>query len=183
MVEANTGLLLWTKRMALKSDIADSTSRGCFFLFAAVFFAVWYAFLFVMNNTYQEAEQANHWPTVAGTILESRVQIRTSSSDTGTEFDPIIRYQYRVQRQQYVNDTWQKIGNSPTRHEAQEIVNRYPQGKRTTVYYDPADPQNSVLVPGNTSETSWVLWLFTYVPVGVVVFAFIVSIIKRISSR
>ena len=169
--------------MALKSDIADSTSRGCFLIFVAVFFAVWYAFLFVMNDTYQEAEQANHWPTVMGTILESRVQVRTSSSDTGTEFDPIIRYQYRVQRQQYVNNTWQKIGNSPTRHQAQEIVNRYPQGKRTTVYYDPENPQNSVLVPGNTTETRWGLWLFTYVPVGVVVFAYIVSIIKRRSSR
>ncbi len=169
--------------MTRKSDTADSISRGCFFIFVAVFFSVWYAFLFVMNDTYQEAEQANHWPTVVGTILESRVQVRTSSSDTGTEFDPIIRYQYRVQRQQYVNNTWQKIGNSPTRREAQEIVGRYPQGKRTTVYYDPADPQNSVLVPGNTSETSWVLWLFTYVPVGIFVFALYVSIKKRKSSR
>ena len=170
-------------KKSLKLDNAYSISRGCFLIFVAVFFSVWYAFLFVMNDTYQEAEQANQWPTVAGTILESRVQITTSSSDTGTVFDPIIRYQYRVQRQQYVNNTWQKIGNSPTRHEAQEIVNRYPQGKRTTVYYDPADPKNSVLVPGNTSESSWVLWLFTYVPVGVVVFAFFVSIIKRKSSR
>jgi hypothetical protein len=149
----------------------------------AVFFSVWYAFLFVLNNTYQEAEQANHWPTVMGAIFESRVQSRTSSSATGTGFDPIIRYQYRVQRQQYVNNTWQKIGNSPTRHEAQEIVDRYPQGKRTTVYYDPEDPENSLLVPGNTSETSWVLWLFTYVPVGVFVLALIVSVKKRISSR
>jgi hypothetical protein len=149
----------------------------------AVFFSVWYAFLFVLNNTYQEAEQAKQWPTVMGTIFESRVQSRTSSSATGTEFDPIIRYQYRVQRQQYVNNTWQKIGNSPTRREAQDIVERYPQGKRTTVYYEPADPQNSVLVPGNTSETSWVFWLFTYVPVGVFVLALIVSVEKRISSR
>ena len=169
--------------MTRKSDTADSISRGCFLIFVAVFFSVWYAFLFVMNDTYQEAEQANHWPTVAGTILESRVQIRTSSSDTGTEFDPIIRYQYLVQGQQYVNNTWQKIGNSPTRREAQDIVERYPQGKRTTVYYDPADPQNSVLVPGNTSETSWVLWLFTYVPVGVFALALIVSIKRKFSSR
>ena len=161
--------------MSRKSDTADSISRGCFLIFVAVFFSVWYAFLFVLNDTYQEAEQANHRPTVMGTILESRVQVRTSSSDTGTEFDPVIRYQYRVQGQQYVNNTWQKIGNSPTRREAQEIVQRYPQGTRTTVYYDPADPQNSVLVPGNTSETSWVLWLFTYVPVGVFVLALIVS--------
>jgi hypothetical protein len=46
----------------------------------AVFFAVWYGFLFVMNGTYQEAEQAIHWPTIVSTILESRVQSRTSSS-------------------------------------------------------------------------------------------------------
>jgi len=169
--------------MARKSDTADSISRGCFLIFVAVFFSVWYAFLFVMNDTYQEAEQAIHWPTVVGTILESRVQVRTSSSETGTEFDPVIRYRYRVQGQEYVNSTWQKIGNSPTRQEAQDIVDRYPQGKRTTVYYDPADPQNSVLVPGNTSETSWVLWLFTYVPVGVFALAVIVSVKRRFSSR
>ena len=169
--------------MARKSDIADSISRGCFLIFVAVFFSVWYALLFVLNDTYQEAEQAKQWPTVAGTILESRVQSRTSSSDSGTEFDPVIRYQYRVQGQQYVNNTWQKIGNSPTRREAQEIVQRYPQGTRTTVYYDPADPQNSVLVPGNTSETNWVFWLFTYVPVGIFVLALIVSIKRRFSSR
>ena len=120
---------------------------------------------------------------MVGTILESRVQVRTTSSETGTEFDPIIRYRYRVQGQEYVNNTWQKIGNSPTRQEAQDIVDRYPQGKRTTVYYDPEDPQNSVLVPGNTSETSWVLWLFTYVPVGVFALAVIVSVKRRISSR
>jgi hypothetical protein len=60
-----------------------------------------------------------------GTILESRVQVRTSSSDTGTQFYPIIRYQYRVQRQQDVNNTWQKIVNSPTGQEALEIAERF----------------------------------------------------------
>jgi hypothetical protein len=169
--------------MARKSDTADSISRGCFLIFVAVFFSVWYAFLFVMNDTYQEGEQANHWPTVMGTILEAKVQSQNTSSDSGIQYVPMIRYQYLVQGRQYVNDTWQKIGNSPTRQEAQEIVGRYPQGKRTTVYYDPADPQNSVLVPGNTSETSWVLWLFTYVPVGVFALALIVSVKRKFSSR
>ena len=61
--------------MSRKSDTADSISRGCFLIFVGVFFSVWYAFLFVMNGTYQEAEQAKQWPTVVGTILESRVQI------------------------------------------------------------------------------------------------------------
>ena len=129
--------------MALKSDIADSTSRGCFLIFVAVFFAVWYAFLFVMNDTYQEAEQAKQWPTVMGTILESRVQVRTTSSETGTEFDPIIRYQYRVQRQQYVNNSWQKIGNSPTRHCPIHLVCN----KRALVCYRPLRVVDLILLP------------------------------------
>ena len=90
--------------MARKSDTADSISRGCFLIFVAVFFSVWYAFLFVMNDTYQEGEQANHWPTVMGTILEAKVQSQNTSSDSGIQYVPMIRYQYLVQGRQYVNE-------------------------------------------------------------------------------
>lgn len=180
--------------MPRKPDITDSLFRGCLIVFLAVFLSLWYAIIFVFQGTYQEAEQAIDWPTVEGTILESAIESETSSrqfrdsqgsttNKTTTEYIPRIRYQYRVEGQQYENNIFQKIGNPGPRSAAQQIVKRYPKGSPTTVYYDPTDPQNSVLVPGNSSETRWVLWLFTYVPIGILLVILVCWVKRKYSAQ
>ena len=177
-----------------KPDMTDSLFRGCLIVFLAVFISSWYTIIFVVQDTYQEAEQATHWPTVGGTILESTIESKTSSSQsrdsqgsttrkTTTQYVPRIRYQYRVEGQEYENNILQKIGNPGPQRAAQQIVQQYPQGSPTTVYYDPADPQNSVLVPGNSTETRWVLWLFTYVPIGIFLVILVCWSKRKISAR
>ena len=180
--------------MPRKPDITDSLFRGCLIVFLAVFISLWYTIIFVAQDTYQEAEQATHWPTVEGTILESTIESETSSSQsrdsqgsttrkTTTQYVPRIRYQYRVEGQEYENNIFQKIGNPGPQRAAQKIAQQYPQGSQTEVYYDPADPQNSVLVPGNSSETRWVLWLFTYVPIGIFLVILVCWAKRKLSAR
>ncbi len=180
--------------MPRKPDITATLFRGCLIVFLAVFISLWYTIIFVAQDTYQEAEQAIHWPTVEGAILESDIQSETSSSQsrdsqgsttrkTTTQYVPRIRYQYRVEGQEYENNILQKIANPGPQRAAQQIAQRYPQGSQTEVYYDPADPQNSVLIPGNSSETRWVLWLFTYVPIGILLVVLICWANKKFSSR
>lgn len=101
-------------------------------------------------------------PTTRGQIESSRVIDRALSSGTqgyGVE----IVYTYDARGKTHHGDRLGKNGSFITnvRSAIQKVVDRYPPTKEVTVYYNPADPPESMLNPG----VGFVLWFSLLIPV------------------
>ncbi|MGB5105647.1 MAG: DUF3592 domain-containing protein [Candidatus Zixiibacteriota bacterium] len=112
--------------------------------------------------------QANHlsnlramreWPTVAGTVIESRLAGQKA-------IVPHVVYSYDVNSQPFVGISdlgTPAFGNASKRlNEAETLLADYPVGKEVTVHYDALDPKSSYIVsavPWN-AYAQMGLWIF-----------------------
>jgi hypothetical protein len=102
---------------------------------------------------------SEHWPSVQGTVLFSRVNTsETQESDDrrSTTFSPQFVYTYEVDGVKHFNNR-RRFGQVEGSGEdwAEDIAMRYRAGKAVRVYYFQADPDVAVLEPGNNSEGLW----------------------------
>ncbi|MBI5966061.1 MAG: DUF3592 domain-containing protein [Chloroflexi bacterium] len=91
-------------------------------------------------------QSAQSWASTTGTVLMSSVQSRTSGRSHSTY--PVVVYQYTVSGKTYQSQTikaGEQFINVRVMGQAQETVGRYPIGSTVTVYYNPANPSESVL--------------------------------------
>jgi hypothetical protein len=74
---------------------------------------------------------------------------------------PIVKYIYLVNGTQYQggNIYFDDENSRSKLSYTNQMVSKYPAGKQALVYYNPAEPQSSVLEPG-ISETTWISLIF-----------------------
>ncbi len=112
-------------------------------------------------------EQTHHWPTAVATITNSSW---SPVGDEPADFVASVRFTYQVGSRRFDGD----VNTTPwTAGEAQSFADRYPRGLSTHVYYDPDDPELSVLDRGALPQGSehWVSHLlFRFLVLGVVMF-------------
>ncbi len=101
------------------------------------------------------AKESESWPSEQGVILSSKISVNSGSDSTTYGAD--VTYRYKVKGNTYENDkvTASEVSTS-NRGRAKKIVKRYRVGKKVAVYYDPDDPEESVLETGLTGA-SWFL--------------------------
>ena len=106
----------------------------------------------ILNN----AKASASWPTAQGQILKSEVSHR--SHEDGDTYSPEITYSYLANNRTYKSYAI-KFGENAydNKRQADEIAAGYPVGKQVKVYYDPKNPDNSVLEPGVSSGSYIVL--------------------------
>ncbi len=129
---------------------------------------------------FQKAYSSKEWPTVLGQISSS--EVRSESAGTVS-----IRWRYYV-NYVYVVDGIRYSGKwsdtAPSREQASEVIKtEYRQNQNASVYYDPLNPDTSVLEPGvhiraNHSEFLLILSLIG----GVLFITALVIIIFNISK-
>ena len=128
------------------------------FIAAVAAFGASGLWLYAFIDIQRKKKRSAHWPTVTGTITESSVAEHVSrDKDDNVEirYVPQIAYGYRVGGREYHAATI-KWGFSQlyVDHEGpQKTLAKYPKGSSVPVFYDPADPSNAVLEPGNRSGT------------------------------
>lgn len=100
------------------------------------------------------ARASRVWPTVPGTVTESKVQHDWNRRLDNPMDNPTppndrakIEYHYEVNGQVYWGGRVAYNGPSGVLA-AQRTVDRYPRGTAVTVAYDPGDPRRGVLEPG-----------------------------------
>ena len=90
---------------------------------------------------------SSKWPSVPGRIITSSVY-GPIYGKYGPEYGADIEYRYSVEGGTCIATVIDPIKvYHETLAESQSLVQRYPLGKTVTVYYDPRDPCNAVLVP------------------------------------
>ena len=139
-----------------QSDIIAPVVAG---LLAAVFCGLGILALSSGAQRLWRGAASEHWPSVQGTVLFSRVNTsETQDSDDrrSTTFSPQFVYTYEVDGVKHFNNR-RRFGQVEGSGEdwAEDIAMRYRAGKAVRVYYFQADPDVAVLEPGNNSEGLW----------------------------
>lgn len=132
----------------------SSRSITCFlFLFAivgfvVVCFGIWTAI---------KSIRATHWPVAEGVVQASTMKRHTSNgSHGGDTFSPEVSYTFQANGASFTGNKISFGQMSSSTDYAQRILDRYPVGKKVSVYYDPANPSEAVLETGIHGGT-WVL--------------------------
>jgi uncharacterized protein DUF3592 len=107
---------------------------------------------FLMWRGYLDRQTSPQWPSVTGLIVDSRVVAQNESND-GASFTRAwrieVNYTYSASGQTYQNNRIRAmLPRFSTEAEALAIQQRFPAGAQVPVYYDPAKPTSSVLIPG-----------------------------------
>lgn len=127
-----------------------SPAKRFFFarIFPLIFVLIGGSVVFWGVNTFFKANQSEAWPFVDGIIVESEMEYHRSNEGSGT-YHARILYDYTVGGVLYSGDqvAYGDYGSSDSSH-ARSIVNRYPKGQSVLVYYDPNQPEESVLERG-----------------------------------
>jgi Protein of unknown function (DUF3592) len=102
--------------------------------------------------TLMRAKQLSKWIVTQGTVLESK--LRPVGYDS---FEPFVVFEYKVRGTHYRHDTNKKF-NYIYEYEDQAIkkLKPYQIGKSVKVYFDPQNPQDSVL------EKRDAIWLYFF---------------------
>lgn len=120
---------------------------------------------------------ASDWPTVRGRILSSEVvkelvyprgQTRGTRTTKPTEmYYPKVRYEYVVDGDTYQGNRVSLRGgtSSTDRYQAELTAKKFNQSE-TTVYYNPANPQDALLLPG---DTEGIMFGFIFGPILILV--------------
>lgn len=108
--------------------------------------------LFLSGRDLLRGRSSASWPTTQGEVVFAQIESHMSTDsdgDSSMTYGAKIVYNYQVGGQQFTGDRhrFSQASTSSARR-AQETVNRYPVGSMVTVYYDPNNPQLSVLEPG-----------------------------------
>ena len=98
------------------------------------------------------AYESRSWPNTQGTITSSYIKKenrKDSNNSYKTTYYPKVNYQYQVEGKYYSCNRIAFGGVSGgKRSKAKKVVDRYPSGKKVTVYYNPKDPGVAVLKAG-----------------------------------
>lgn len=133
-----------------------SSNNSCFGTLIGVFIfgLVGMGLLIAGILSYNKARATQSWPTVTGTIRSA--QIVEKRDEDGTTYGLSVNYDYVVADRPYSGSRIALSDyTSSSRRYALGLQEKYGVGTQVTVYYNPADPFDSVLEPG----ANWVQYL------------------------
>lgn len=97
----------------------------------------------------EKASACMGWPTVLGRVTGSEVVKSESTDEDGTSFSytPRIEYAYHVLGQDYTSNkvAFGGFSGSSSPKSSHLVANKYPLNDSVTVFYNPANPHESVL--------------------------------------
>ena len=120
-------------------------------MFALIFLLAAAALLALAFWMRHKGNQAMRWPSVKGKVLDAFVDTADRES-----MRPVVRYRYQVGKTEL--EGWRVSYRSFGTSEAamKKYVAPYKPGATVRVYYNPADPHDSVL--DNTGPANWKAW-------------------------
>lgn len=142
----------------------------------------------IIANIYflKRSNEAKDWTQTTGAIFFSEVEKTLNPSKDRFEdyFKASIKYKYIVDGVEFIGDRAYFGSNiySTDRSKAQNIVNNYPVGKTTTVYYNPMNYKDAVIDRTNRSILTATILSILLIATGVFIMLNRISIVKFILS-
>ena len=126
-------------------------------LFSLVFIAIGGTIIRYAIKMAGKARLSASWPSTEGEIAHSAVLYQTdTTANHGTAtYKADIAYRYKVAGASYSSSRISLVDFASTSNRAQSIAQRYPDKARVQVYYNPSDPTDAILEPGNTGGVNF----------------------------
>lgn len=144
-------------------------------LFVLGFIAVGVVFGYKAVSGRIRSKAAQNWPTVKGKVLTSEVmedRFRNATGKASIAFVPEITYTYTVDGREYNGDTVIFGEITYDYITAARICEKFAVESEPNVYYDPAKPEESVLLPKATEGLRSLIPGIFFLAVGVVILVF-----------
>lgn len=140
----------WPRRQPVAKDeraVTDSTGgRRIGFIFCSIFILIglivpYFSFI---KPLWRQVD-ARRWTPLEAVVLKSMV--KSHPGDDSTTYSVYIAYRYTLDGRAYEGDRYRFTGGSSSGYQAKAaVVQQHPAGSPLTVYVDPADPTESVVL-------------------------------------
>ncbi|HNR02085.1 MAG TPA: DUF3592 domain-containing protein [Anaerolineaceae bacterium] len=148
-------------------------------LFMIGFILLGVVFMYRAASGRLKSKKAQSWPLVKGRVVSSEVleeRFRSATGKATIAFVPVVSYEYTVNGTTYTGSV---VIFGETTYDyitASRICEKYTPESEPNVYYNPADPQDSVLLPqateGLRSLIPGIFFIITGIIIGVMGFLF-----------
>jgi NADH:ubiquinone oxidoreductase subunit 3 (subunit A) len=143
-------------------------------LFCLVFIGIGVSMLIKLIANFRKANQSKQWSTTNGEIISSELDAQTSTDEEGNQSTTYIAqvfFRYQVGGLEYesgrINFNY-GMRTSNIRKQ-QSIVEQYPQGSTVTVFYDPDNPEESVLERRVNGAFTTIIVSAVFITIGLIV--------------
>ena len=111
--------------------------------------AILVAGLLLMRKRLIMGLRSQSWPATNGVVISAeRVFSGTSVEDGEPTYNVKVEYSYMVDGREYHGDLIEPLPSLKSVEQAARVVDRYPPGAEVEIFFDPADPSQSLLVQG-----------------------------------
>jgi hypothetical protein len=138
-----------------------------------IFFGIGIGMLVKLAKHYGKLQQSKNWLSTNGKIISSDLDAQISTDDDGyqtTTYLAKVFFTYEVNGNSYESDRVNFDYGMRTSNvrKPQSLVEQYPTGSDVTVYYDPENPQQSVLEKRVNGTFTTILVSAVFIAIGVV---------------
>jgi len=127
----------------------------CLIVLALGIGALWHGL-----TLYKKNSETQRWLPAPGKIISASFIEGSNNTSSGYDYEKKIKYEYTVEGKTYVSSRVAIWEMSSNRSEAlRDVEEIFPAGKEVTVYYNPLDPQEAVLRPGEFRGARFVTFL------------------------
>jgi len=139
-----------------------------------IFFGIGISMLINLTQHYGKLKQSKNWLSTNGKIISSDLDAHISTDDDGyqtTTYLAKVNFTYEVSGRTYKSDRVNFDYGMRTSNvrKPQSVVEQYPSGSDVTVYYDPEDPQQSVLEKRVNGAFTTIMVSAVFIGIGVIV--------------
>jgi hypothetical protein len=148
---------------------------GGFFLLLFLGVGIWLIVRSIRERN--KVDESQGWPTTLGQVIHNSVAESFAASDGSVaSYHPEITYSYKVHGQDYESSRIM-IGAVPSgsQKSARDVTVRFPPGASVTVYYNPADPKESILERKSKSASASLVIGIVFIVLSIVTFCVMVS--------
>ncbi|MFX1377428.1 MAG: DUF3592 domain-containing protein [Promethearchaeota archaeon] len=125
--------------------------------FSIIFFAIGILIFILIIRYIVITTRCSKWPVVTGEVIQSQMKPKYKKlaefADTfhtpAAIYQPDITYTYEIDGEKYSNNTLRPTGRNVYKEKplVQRVLNIFPEGRKVYIFYDPQNPQKSVLDP------------------------------------
>ncbi len=143
-------------------------------IFCLVFVGIGVSMLIKLVASFRKASQSKQWSTTKGEIISSELDAQTSADEEGnrsTTYIAQVFFRYQVGGLEYESSRINFNYGMRTSNirKQQSIVEQYPQGSAVTVFYDPDNPEESVLERRVNGAFTTILVSAVFIIIGLIV--------------
>ncbi|MFX0040918.1 MAG: DUF3592 domain-containing protein [Candidatus Heimdallarchaeota archaeon] len=126
-------------------------------IFSIVFFVIGIIIFILILRYIVITTRCSKWPVVIGEVISSEMKPKYKKLAEFAEavhtvasiYRPDITYTYEIDGEKYTNNTVRPVGRNLYKDKplVQRVLNLFPEGYKVYIFYNPKNPQNSMLDP------------------------------------